>query len=80
MTLIELQEKLNIMKIPQIFYRLDGGTPNEAYCIGYYKGKWEVYYSEKGNKTELKKFHSEIEACNYFYSSFTKLLKEMELF
>ncbi|WLD94527.1 hypothetical protein [Alkalihalobacillus sp. AL-G] len=78
MTLIELQEKLNTMKIPQNFYSLDGGLPNEAYCIGYNKGKWEVYYSERGNKTDLKKFQSENEACNFFYISFTKLMKQMD--
>jgi hypothetical protein len=78
-TLFELQECLNKMKVPQDFYSLNGGLPNEAYCIGYNNGYWEVYYSERGNKTDLKKFKSEDEACMFFYSSISKLLREMGL-
>lgn len=43
-------------KIPSHAYSLTGGYPNEAFCIGQNNGKWEVYYSERGNKTSLKIF------------------------
>jgi hypothetical protein len=78
-TLIELRKKLCEFKIPKDYYSLEGGLPNETYCIGYNNGYWEVYYSERGNKTDLTKFTSELEACDFFYSSFIKLLKEMGL-
>jgi len=40
--------------------------PNEAYCIRQTKTeKWEVYYSEKGQKSGLVTFNSETEACEY---------------
>lgn len=79
MNLIQLKENLIAMNIPKHFYSLEGGLPNEAYCIGWNKGIWEVYYSEKGNKTDLKKFRSEIEACDFFYNSFIKLIEEVGL-
>ena len=28
--------------------------------------KWQVYYSERGNKSGLKIFETETEACEYF--------------
>lgn len=29
--------------------------------------KWEVYYSERGEKISVKPFDTESEACEYFY-------------
>ncbi|GAA3524508.1 hypothetical protein GCM10022393_43600 [Aquimarina addita] len=50
----------------------DQEFPNEAYCIRLnQENKWEVYYSERGNKNDLKEFSSESEAC-------TDLLKRMK--
>jgi hypothetical protein len=60
-------------------YALDGGLPNEAYCLAKVDGKWEVYYSERGNKTGLKIFQKEEEACQYFYDSLIEVLKDMNL-
>ena len=48
-------------------YSLHGGLPNEAFCIGMIEGQWEVYYSERGNKSMLKIFQNEEQACQYFY-------------
>lgn len=43
----------------------DQEFPNEAYCIRINsESKWEVYYSERGNKNDLKEFNSESDACN----------------
>ena len=39
--------------------------PNESYCIRQNNGLWEVYYSERGQKTDLKKFDLESDACKY---------------
>lgn len=63
----ELEQRLVTEGIPRNSYCLNGGLPSEAYCLNEYYGTWEVYYSEKGNKTRLKLFRNEDEACNYFY-------------
>lgn len=39
--------------------------PNESYCIRQKNGQWEVYYSERGQKTGLKMFDLESDACEY---------------
>ncbi len=45
---------------------LSGGLLNETYTIGKAAHGWEVYYSEKEQKSNLKIFASETEACKYF--------------
>lgn len=67
MKLQELQEKLKNENIRQDAYSIGGGLPNEAYCLNEVEGKWEIYYSERGEKTGLKIFEDEESACNYFY-------------
>jgi len=67
MKLQELQEKLKNGNIRQDAYNIGDGLPNEAYCLNQVDGKWEVYYSERGEKTGLKIFEDEENACNYFY-------------
>lgn len=54
--------------IPSDAYSLEGGLPNEAFCIGHDPdgNRWEVYYSERGRKSGLRTFDSEDEACSYF--------------
>lgn len=64
----ELRKKLKKENIPKCYYSLDGGLPNEAYCLSKVKNGWEVYYSERGLKSGLKIFASETEACNYIYN------------
>ena len=54
MTIKELEQELE-----QI------GVPNEKLCI-VREGKWQVYYSERGNKSGLKVFETETEACEFF--------------
>ena len=64
------------MKIKDIFriiidsYPLDivdfkNEYPNESYSIRQNNGQWEVYYSERRQKTNLKKFYIESDACEY---------------
>ncbi|MBU6121894.1 hypothetical protein [Hymenobacter siberiensis] len=48
---------------------LNGGLPNETYTIGKTTRGWEVYYSERGQKSNLKIFTSESEACKYFWDT-----------
>jgi len=71
MTKLELQSVLIKKNIDTADYSLNGGLPNEAFCLNKVDGKWEVYYSERGNKTGLKIFDTEDGACQYFYDEFT---------
>ena len=51
--------------------------PNESYCIRQNNGLWEVYYSERGQKTDLKKFDLESDACKYLLEKIKKLATTM---
>lgn len=73
----DLKQILLNKNIPEYIYSLDGGLPNEAYCIWQTGNDWEVYYSERGQKSGLKLFKTESEACEYFYSSLVKALNNM---
>lgn len=73
----ELQTRLKNENVPIDSYCLDGGYPNEAYCLEFNEDVWEVYYSERGKKTSLKTFTDEEDACNYFYNWLITGLKRM---
>lgn len=73
MDVVALKEILQNDKIPKDFYSLQGGLPNESYCIEKRGNNWEVYYSERGTKTDLKIFDTEDEACKHLY----KRIKQM---
>ncbi len=75
----ELEQRLKSERIPEQFYSLKGGLPNEALCLNQENGKWEVYYSERGIKNGLKTFESEDDACDFFYEDLTGVLKDMGL-
>jgi len=68
MNIEELKEKLRQEKIDSYCYCFDHEHPNEAYTINNNYGKWEVYYSERGNKNGILYFDAEREACKYLYS------------
>ena len=62
-----LKVQLNLFRVAPNAYSLSGGLPNEQYVLGEEaNGQWEVYYSERGQKTGLKVYDSESNACNYF--------------
>ena len=63
----ELKKLLVQNNVKTDSYSLDGGLPNEAFCLNKFSGVWEVYYSERGCKSGLKEFNSEDEACKYLY-------------
>lgn len=73
MDIVELKAVLQNDRIPKDFYSLQGGSPNESYCIAKRGNNWEVYYSERGTKTDLKIFDTEDEACKHLY----KRIKQM---
>ena len=67
MTILELEKKMKELGISEHRYSImAGGLPNERLCITK-EDQWQVYYSERGDKTGLKLFKTESEACDYFY-------------
>ena len=67
MTKKALERKLNELNIDKRAYDLNGGLPNEAYCIEESNGKWYTYYSERGKRTSFNSFETEEEACSIFW-------------
>ncbi|MCY0911381.1 hypothetical protein IV454_00835 [Massilia antarctica] len=43
------------------------GAEDLALCLENVDGKWEVFYSEKGERNHIKQFSSESDACTYMY-------------
>lgn len=74
----QLEQKLKQENVNEYYYCLEGGLPNEAFCLNNNGEFWEAYYSEKGNKSQLKVFESEEESCDYFYNWLMKMLKRIQ--
>lgn len=72
----DLEKKLREKGIPQDAYMLSRGFPNEKFCFSNEGNTWEVYYSERGMKTNLKKFNTEEDACEYFYNQLLKVFRK----
>jgi hypothetical protein len=65
----DLRAALEKERINPRWYSIGGITepPIEEQCVlEEDKGKWLVYYLERGHKTSLRVFESEDEACRYF--------------
>jgi hypothetical protein len=75
MTKNELQNLLIKERIPENYYSLEGGIPNDRMVLSKTKRGWEVYYSERGSRSEIKEFISEKEACEYIYIQIKEMLK-----
>lgn len=68
-------EKLLIEdNVPKSLYSLNGGLPNEVLCLNKRDNILDVYYCERGLKSNLKKFDTEDDACEYFYKTVLELL------
>lgn len=63
----ELKNILYQQGLPKNAVSFEAGvlTAPEQYCITQENGSWEVYYFERGNKNDLKRFFDENSACNY---------------
>lgn len=66
----ELKEKLNTAGVKQGDYVL-GGFWDDKFSIIQNENKWEVFFSERGNKNDLKVFETEQKACEYFFNYIT---------
>lgn len=73
MTKAELKTKLGQAGVYAEAYSLDGGLPNESYVLCQEaNGRWDVYYSERGQKSGLRSFDSESAACQFFLDQLLK--------
>jgi hypothetical protein len=77
MTKRELIECLKKENVPTDAYCLEGGLPNDRYCVVKTNSGWEVYYSEMGKKYEAKGFASEEDAYDYLYVCLKKMMEYM---
>jgi hypothetical protein len=70
MTINELEKRLRKDKVRSDMYSFDEELANEAYCLNCnsISGAWEMYYSERGQKTWLKTLENEEIACEMFYN------------
>lgn len=59
----QLRQHLEAERIRPNAYCLKGGLPSEAHTIDFHNGNWEVYYSERGERSGLMTFESEAAAC-----------------
>jgi hypothetical protein len=77
MTKDELTNRLIQENIPPSLYSLNGGMPEDRFCIGSTYGGWEVYYSKRGVKSQVKKFFTEEEAHDYLYAGIKRMMKKV---
>lgn len=63
MNLELLRKRLANENIPENTYSLQGGLPDDRYCLEETNYGWNVYYCERGVQTELQHYESEEEAC-----------------
>ena len=74
MNRMELKSILEKEGVAKNLYSLYGGLPSESYCLDKQNNKWEVYYSERGSKTDLEIFDTEDVACQYFLNKIKEIL------
>lgn len=77
MTMKELIERLDKEKIPENSYSLNGGMLNDRICLAKTPTGWEVYYSETGQKFDVKTYSLEEEACDDLYNRLIRMMKFM---
>ena len=65
LTLKTLGNVLESQGIRPDAYCLTGGSPNESYCIDRDGDDWLVYYSERGLRSDLRRFGTESDACSH---------------
>ena len=71
----ELEQRLKVESVPDDTYCLDGGLPNDRYCVEKNLNGWEVYYSELGTRYEVRVFTSEQEAFDNLYERLMEMMK-----
>ena len=75
----QLQERLIKENIPKKYYSFTNELPDDAFCLRYNGHVWEVYFGERGEKSDLQYFRTEEEACDYFYQWLIEDLKRNKI-
>lgn len=75
MDLRELERRIVQMGIPGDAVSLHGEMKDEAYILEQVGRHWAVYYSERGVRTDEKRFDDEAEACRYLCAKLEKLFE-----
>ncbi len=79
MDLKDLEYRLKSIRIPVQAFEINTEYDTEVYRIVKKDGKWEIYYSERGNKNSLKIFSNENDACEYFYQWLSNSISQFNL-
>jgi len=59
-------QKSSISNIPPDAFSIGDPIQDESLCIREKNGSWEVFYHERGIKTELRVFKEKDDACENF--------------
>lgn len=62
----ELGETLAKENFKPQAYSLVEDNKDDVLCLRFEEGRWCVYYTERGKKSQLKYFADENSACEYF--------------
>lgn len=68
----ELAQALTELNVPESAYSI-GADRDESYCLVPEGGRWQVYYSERGNHVGKQTYLDEQDAAN---SLLTRLLED----
>lgn len=66
MDVTELRTRLKEQRIPEDAYTLLSKEKSESLCLQEIEGRWVVFYSERGMRTNQKYFDEEDLACHHF--------------
>ncbi|MFY0605554.1 MAG: hypothetical protein JXR10_02495 [Cyclobacteriaceae bacterium] len=73
MNKLEFYDKVQEVNIPNEWFTLKGGLPNDKLCYSKEASIHQVYYSEKGQKFDVQVFNTEGEALNKLLQELLKL-------
>jgi hypothetical protein len=65
MTKDDLRRETKRLGIRPDAFSLDNVDANETYVLAFDGRKWRVYYSERGQESDVRQFDGESEACDY---------------
>lgn len=66
MNISDIAKQISILNIPPDAFSIGDPIQDESLCIREKNGSWEVFYHERGIKTEFRIFKEEDDACENF--------------
>lgn len=73
-----LIELLNAYDVPSSFYSFDG-PGSDTWVLEAHGDKWQLYYSERGNRFDERTYASEEQACLAMFTEINKMLASEHL-